>query len=111
MYNAEHADAIARGETEALQPSSSAFIEKASGIKRRHVIDKSGIVDPKRMAPSIPERSNDEPSVQCEMAVVACNEALAQAGKTASDVDAVIVACSNMQRPYPAISVEVQHAL
>ena len=111
IYNSDHADAIERGEITALHPSSSAFIEKASGIKRRHVIDKSGIVDPKRMAPYIPERSNDEPSVQCDMAVVACNEALAQAGKKASDVDAVIVACSNLQRAYPAIAVEVQDAL
>ncbi|WP_336366622.1 beta-ketoacyl-ACP synthase III [Marinobacter sp. C2H3] len=111
LYNAEHADAIERGEVAALQPSSSAFIEKASGIQRRHVINKDGILDPRRMTPSIPERSNDEPSVQCDMAVAACNEALAQAGRTAADVDAVIVACSNLQRAYPAVSIEVQQAL
>ncbi|OZB14701.1 MAG: beta-ketoacyl-ACP synthase III [Marinobacter sp. 34-60-7] len=111
LFNAEHADAIARGELEALQPSSSAFIEKASGIKRRHVIDRDGILDPRRMTPYIPDRSNDEPSVQCDMAVVACKEALNQAGKTAADVDAVIVACSNLQRAYPAVSIEVQNAL
>ena len=28
-----------------------------------------------------------------------------------TDVDAVIVACSNLQRPYPAIAIEVQEAL
>lgn len=100
--NAEHADAIARGEQLALVHSSSAFIEKASGIKRRHVIDKEGILDPTRMKPNIPDRANDQPSVQCDMAVAACREALQQAGKTADDVDAVIVACSNMQRAYPA---------
>lgn len=111
IHNGQHADEIARGDMEALQPSSSSFIEKASGIKRRHVIDKTGILDPERMAPHIPERGNDEPSVQCDMSVAACKEALEQAGKTAEDVDAVIVACSNMQRPYPAISVEVQAAL
>ena len=110
-HNSEHADEIARGEREALQPSSSAFIEKASGIKRRHVIDKDGILDPERMCPRIPDRSNDEPSVQCEMSIAACNEALEQAGKTTADVDALIVACSNLQRAYPAISVEVQDAL
>ncbi len=113
LFNNEHADEIARGEVAALQPSSSAFIEKASGIKRRHVIDRDGILDPPhRMTPPyIPERSNDEPSVQCDMAVAASKEALAQAGKTAADVDAVIVACSNLQRPYPAIAIEVQEAL
>jgi len=111
LYNDEHAEEIARGELTALQPSSSAFIEKASGIKRRHVIDREGILDPKRMTPNIPDRDNEEPSVQCEMAIVACKEALEQAGKTPADVDAVIVACSNLQRAYPAISIEVQQAM
>lgn len=111
LYNDEHAEEIARGELTALQPSSSAFIEKASGIKRRHVIDRDGILDPRRMTPNIPDRDNDEPSVQCEMAIVACKEALEQAGKTPADVDAVIVACSNLQRAYPAISIEVQQAM
>ncbi|EMP55535.1 3-oxoacyl-(acyl carrier protein) synthase III [Marinobacter santoriniensis NKSG1] len=111
LYNAEHADSIEQGEVTALQHSSSAFIEKASGIKRRHVIDKEGILDPRRMTPYIPERSNDERSVQCDMAVSASEEALSRAGKTAADVDAVIVACSNMQRAYPAMAIEVQQAL
>ncbi|MCG7199512.1 beta-ketoacyl-ACP synthase III [Marinobacter pelagius] len=111
LYNDEHAEEIERGDVAPLQHSSSAFIEKASGIKRRHVIDKEGILDPRRMTPYIPERGNDQNSVQCDMAVAACNEALEQAGKTAADVDAVIVACSNMQRAYPAISIEVQEAL
>uniref|UniRef100_A0A455WC85 Beta-ketodecanoyl-[acyl-carrier-protein] synthase n=1 Tax=Marinobacter nauticus TaxID=2743 RepID=A0A455WC85_MARNT len=111
LYNDEHAEEIARGELTALQPSSSAFIEKASGIKRRHVIDRDGILDPRRMTPNIPDRDNEEPSVQCEMAIVACKEALEQAGKTPADVDAVIVACSNLQRAYPAISIEVQQAM
>ncbi len=111
LFNERHGAEIARGEVEALQPSSVEFIEKASGIKRRHVMDKTGILDPERMCPRLPERSNDEPSIQCEMSVKACNEALAQAGRKAEDVDAVIVACSNLQRPYPAVGVEVQEAL
>ena len=110
-YNAKHAAEIESGEREPLQPSSSAFIEKASGIKRRHVIDKDGILDPERMCPNIPDRPNDQPSVQCDMSVAACKEALEQAGKTTADVDAVIVACSNLQRAYPAVAVEVQEAL
>lgn len=110
-FNAGHQAEIDAGQREPLQPSSAAFIEKASGIKRRHVMDREGILDPARMAPRIAERSNEEPSVQCDMAVAAAREALAQAGKQAADIDAVIVACSNLQRPYPAISVEVQAAL
>jgi beta-ketodecanoyl-[acyl-carrier-protein] synthase len=63
------------------------------------------------MVPDIPERPNEEPSIMCEMAVAAAAEAMAQAGKTAADIDAVIVAASNMQRAYPAMAVEIQDAL
>ena len=110
-WNAAHAAAIAAGELAPMQESSEAFIEKASGIRSRFVIDKRGVLDPARMCPDIPERPDDQPSLQCEMAVHAAREALAQAGRTAADIDAVIVACSNLQRPYPAVSVEVQAAL
>ncbi|HSX89073.1 MAG TPA: beta-ketoacyl-ACP synthase III, partial [Pseudomonas sp.] len=111
LFNSENAEAIARGEVEALAESNSAFIEKASGIKSRFVIDKAGILDPKRMTPRIPERSNDEWGILCEMAVAAAEQALSRAGKTAADIDGVIVACSNLQRAYPAVAIEVQAAL
>lgn len=110
-YNAAHADAIAKGEVEALSHSNSAFIEKASGIKQRYVLNKSGILDPDRLAPFIAERGDDEISVQAEMAVKAARQALDRAGLKADDIDGVLVACSNMQRPYPAIAVEVQQEL
>ena len=111
QFNADHAAAIEAGDIQPLAESSAAFIEKASGIKSRFVMDKDGILDPQRMRPHLPERSNDEMSVLCEMAVGAANQALERAGKTAEDIDGVIVACSNLQRPYPAIAIEVQHAL
>jgi len=111
LFNSENAEAIAQGEVEALTESNSAFIEKASGIKSRFVIDKAGILDPMRMTPRIPERSNDEWGILCEMAVAAAQEALTRAGKTAADIDGVIVACSNLQRAYPAVAIEVQAAL
>ena len=110
-FNADNAEAIARGELEPAPVSSSEFIEKASGIKRRHVLNKSGILDIDRMRPALPTRSNDEPSQLCEMAVAAATEALGNAGRRGPDVDAVIVACSNLQRAYPAIAVEVQQQL
>lgn len=110
-FNEENAEAIGRGELEALSPSSTEFIEKASGIKSRFVMNKSGILDVDRMKPDIPERSNDDWSILCEMSIKAANEALKRAGRTAADIDGVIVACSNLQRPYPAIAVEVQEAL
>ena len=111
LHNAEHATDIAAGDMAPLQPSSVEFIEKASGIKSRYVMDKAGILDPERMVPHIAERPNEEQSVMCEMAVAAAQEAMAQAGKSATDIDAVIVAASNMQRPYPAMAVEIQDAL
>jgi beta-ketodecanoyl-[acyl-carrier-protein] synthase len=111
LFNADNAAAIARGEVEALSESSSGFIEKASGIKSRFVMDKAGILDPQRMAPRIPERSNEEWGILCEMAVGAAKDALERAGKTAADIDGVIVACSNLQRAYPAVAIEVQAAL
>ncbi|MDH5172768.1 MAG: beta-ketoacyl-ACP synthase III [Gammaproteobacteria bacterium] len=111
IFNSEHADAIASGEMAALQPSSVEFIEKASGIKSRYVMNKDGILDPRRMVPRLPERPNEDPSIQCEMAVAAAHQAMAQAGKSAADIDMVIVAASNMQRAYPAMAVEIQDAL
>ena len=110
-YNAEHAAAIASGDVEALTPSSEAFLEKASGIKSRHVIDRTGIVDPKVMRPIIPERSNDEPSIMAEIGVAAARDAIARWGKDASQIDAVICAASNMQRAYPAMAIEIQQEL
>ena len=109
--NEENKDAIENGEMEPLQYSSEGFIEKASGIKSRYVLNKSGVLDPNNMKPSIAERSDEEQSVQCEMAVVAVKQALENAGKNPEDVDQVIVACSNMQRAYPAMAVEIQDAL
>ena len=110
-HNERNADAIARGEIEPLAESSVEFIVKASGIESRYVMDKSGIVDPEIMAPRLRQRSNDEPSILAEMAVDAANKAMKRANKMAADIDAVIVACSNLERPYPAIAVEVQDLL
>jgi beta-ketodecanoyl-[acyl-carrier-protein] synthase len=111
QFNHDNAIAIAAGEIKALEESSTAFIEKASGIKSRYVVEKSGLLDPTRMVPRLPERSDDEPSLMCEIAVAAARDAMARAGKTAADIDMVLVACSNMQRSYPAMAVEVQAAL
>lgn len=111
LFNTEHSEDIAKGEIEAKTHSSAEFIEKASGIKSRYVINKAGILDPHRMVPEIPERSNEEPSVMCEIACQAAAQALAESGIGADQLDAVILAASNMQRAYPAMAVEVQAAL
>ena len=75
-FNAEHAADIEAGTVDALAASSVAFIEKASGIKSRFVMNKSGIIDPKIMCPRLPERSNDEPSILAEMSIRATQEAM-----------------------------------
>ncbi|MFO0725298.1 MAG: beta-ketoacyl-ACP synthase III [Myxococcota bacterium] len=109
--NEKNSAAIASGTQKPLERSSSEFIVKASGIERRYVMDKAGILDPNIMAPRLKERSAEEPSIQCDMSVAAAKTALEQARLAAEDIDALVVACSNMQRPYPAIAVEVQAAL
>ena len=110
-WNAENAAEIEAGTKDALTYSNAEFIEKASGVKSRFVISKAPILDPNVMAPHIPARSNDEPSILAEIAADAARDALKKAGRKPEDVGAVIVACSNLQRGYPAIAVEVQDIL
>ncbi len=70
------------------------------------------MLDPARMCPRHPRApATTSPRCSARWPCAAAREALAQAGRTAADIDAVIVACSNLQRPYPAIAVEVQAAL
>ena len=111
LYNTRHAAAIAAGEATALTPSSVEFIEKASGIKQRYVIEKIGVLDPTRMYPRFKERPDDQISLMAEIAVDAGRKALAAAGRTAADVDMVLCAAANMQRAYPAMAVEIQQGL
>jgi len=110
-FNREHAEQIAAGEIAAREHSSDEFIFKASGIRSRHVLDKSGVLDPERMYPRLPQRSNDELSLQAEICLIAAEQALKQADWRPESVDAVLVACSNLQRAYPAVAIEVQAAL
>jgi len=110
-FNAEHADEIEAGTVEARALPDEEFIEKASGIGARFVMEKSGVLDPDRMRPHLPTRSEDELSVTAEMALPAIHEALEQAGRTGADVDAVILGASNLQRAYPAVAIEIQDAL
>jgi beta-ketodecanoyl-[acyl-carrier-protein] synthase len=110
-YNAEHSADIRDGLRMALQPSSVEFIEKASGIKHRFVLDKEGSLDVNRMVPRIPERPNDQISLMAEVSMKAAKQALERAGRDPADVGAVICSCSSLQRPYPALAIEVQNAL
>lgn len=111
-YNHKYASEIEAGSREALEKSSSEFIEKVSGIKSRYVMDKEGILDPEVMTPRLPARKlGEELSVMAEMGVDALKQAIAEAGIEASELDGIIVACSNLPRAYPALSIEIQEAI
>ncbi|PIP38435.1 MAG: beta-ketoacyl-ACP synthase III [Desulfobacterales bacterium CG23_combo_of_CG06-09_8_20_14_all_51_8] len=110
-FNADHAAAITAGEMEEKPLSSARFIEKASGIKSRYVYEKEGILDIDRMRPRFTERPESAISRQAEIGIAAARMAMAAAKKTASDIDAVIVACTYTERAYPAIAIEIQEQL
>ena len=110
-FNEDNKELIAAGDLEALVPSSSEFIKKASGIEQRFVQDKKGILDINRMRPKLDERPNSQISILAEMAIKASKEAISQAEIDASDLDAVICGCANLQRAYPAVAIEIQEEL
>lgn len=110
-YNQQHAEQIARGELEEKKHSSAEFIEKASGIKSRYVMYKEGITDVNVMHPVLTKNKPDQPPEMVLMAVDAAKQALTAAQKQPQEIDMVILGSSNMQRSYPAMSIEVQHLL
>jgi len=110
-WNAANAADIEAGVLTARTLPDADFIEKASGIKSRYVMEREGVLDPDRLRPHLPTRTEDEPSLQVEMSLPAVYEALAQAGRRPDEVDCVIVGCSNIQRAYPAVAIELQAAL
>jgi len=109
--NARNAEAIAAGKQEPLRESTPEWVVKASGIKERYVQDKTGLLDPERMCPNIPDRPEDQLSIQAEYSIHAARRALEAAGRTGEDIDLVVLGCSNLQRMYPAIAIEVQEAI
>lgn len=110
-FNEEHAEDIANGKIEALKESDADFIYKASGIKQRYSRTKKDTLDPNVMWTYIKSRPDNELSLQAEYGLAAAKQALANANKKPEDVDVVIVSSSTKQRSYPAIAIEIQHAL
>ena len=111
LFNQQNKEAIEKGDLEELTYSSADFIYKASGIESRYVLSKEGILDPQRMKPKFEKRKDNEPSIQAEIAIKASKEALKNANIEIDQVDGLICACSNLQRAYPAVSIEVQQEL
>ena len=110
-YNSSNSIDINNGSVEPLEKSSAEFIEKASGVKSRYVQNKSGILDTSFMRPRLNERSEDQISNLAEMGVIAAKEAIKNSQIDIKEIDAVIVACSNLERAYPAIAIEIQNEL
>jgi beta-ketodecanoyl-[acyl-carrier-protein] synthase len=110
-YNESNKESIQKGEISALEKSNADFIEKASGVKSRYVQDKSGILDTSFMRPKLRERSENELSNLAEIGSIAARDAISNAKIEPDKIDAVIVACSNLERPYPAIAIEIQNEL
>ena len=110
-FNSTHQQEIKNGKIIPLEESSSEFIEKASGVKSRYVQNKSGILDTSFMRPRLRERDEDEISNLAEIGISAAKEAIKNSNIEIENIDAVIVACSNLERPYPAIAIEIQNEL
>ena len=110
-FNITHNQDIEDGKITALSPSDSSFIEKASGIKSRYVMEKDNILNVDIMSPRYVERDNDQLSMQAEIGVAAAKKAMLSANKTPADIDLIIVACAYTQRSYPAMAIEIQNAL
>ena len=110
-FNEINSEDITNGKTQPLEKSSAEFIEKASGVKSRYVQNKTGILDTSFMRTKLRERSEEELSNLAEMGVMAAKDAIKNSNIDVDDIDAVIVACSNLERAYPAIAIEIQKAL
>ncbi len=114
QFNEEHKADIEADIIPAKQPSSAAFIEKASGIKARNLIDVEGVMDLERMMSKLPEGGHgdtENASIQANMGIEAAKAALENAGVDAGDIDHLICSSAVMQRSFPAIGIEVQHHL
>jgi beta-ketodecanoyl-[acyl-carrier-protein] synthase len=110
-FNNENQTDIENGLIQAMELSSAEFIEKASGIKSRYVIDKEGILDINRMMPRVNNEHSDRLSIHAEVGIKAAKKAMNQANITADEIDAVILGTSHAARNYPAAAIEIQKEL
>ena len=110
-FNKDNKSEIENRTVQALEFSSAEFIEKASGIKSRYVIDKEGILDINRMMPRVNNEHPDRLSIHAEVGIQAAEKAINQAGITPDEIDAVILGTSHAARNYPAAAIEIQKEL
>ena len=110
-FNNTNKDKIESGQLEKLDYSSTEFIEKASGIKTRHVIDKKNILDINKMMPAVLHEDESKLSIHAEVGIKAAQVVMKNANVTSSDIDAVILGTSHAARNYPSVAIEIQNEL
>ena len=110
-FNNDNQSDIDKGLIQPMEFSSAEFIEKASGIKSRYVIDKEGILDIDRMMPRVKNEHPDRLSIHAQVGIEAAKKAMDQAGIDSAQIDAVIVGTSHAARNYPAVAIEIQEEL
>ena len=97
-FNDMNQEMINAGTLEPLAHSSTEFIEKASGIKTRHVIDKKNILDIEKMMPSVQHEDASKQSIHATVGIEAARKAMISANVQATDIDAVILGTSHAAR-------------
>jgi len=110
-FNRKNSDKITNGLISPLEHSTTAFIEKASGIKTRYVIDKENILDVNKMMPSVLQEDASRISLHAEVGIKAAKKAMEQAEILPKDIDAVILGTSHAARNYPSLAIEIQNEL
>ena len=110
-FNEHHADDIANGSIKELPLSSAEFVEKASGIKTRYLIDKKNTLDPNLMRPQVNNEDESRISIHARAGIEAAKKAIENTDLEISDIDAVIVGTSHAPRNYPAVAIEIQNEL
>ena len=110
-FNNKYKESIKDGSVESMELSSAEFIEKASNIKSRYVIDKEGSLDINRMKPRVNNEHPDRLSMHAKVDIEAAERAMKQADVSSSQIDAVIVGTSHAPRNYPALAIEIQNEM
>jgi beta-ketodecanoyl-[acyl-carrier-protein] synthase len=114
QWNTENAAAIEAGELTKREFSSTEFIEKASGVKNRYLMEGKGATEVGRMYPYLsklaPETNMGTPA-QVKMAYEAAVQALAEANVSGEDIDMVVISASVWERFVPSMATELQQML
>ena len=90
-FNERNSVDIANGSIEELPLSSAEFIEKASGIRTRYLIDKENTLDPNIMRPQVNNENESRISIHAKAGIEAAKKAIADTNIEISDIGYYIV--------------------